>query len=136
MQKNIIFGISMLLFCLAAWGVYKYFKPHQNSASENPVATISASALYNEFHDTEELANKKWVGKVIEVTGRIVSVQETGNYISINLDAAKEGGVNGSFLKKDLRLENKINPGDSVTIKGKCTGFLMDVNLVDCVKIK
>ena len=26
-----------------------------------------------------------------------------------------------------------LKTGDSVTIKGKCTGYLMDVNLVDCV---
>ena len=56
-----------------------------------------------------------------------------GNYVSLNLKGSADGGVNCSILKKDLDPGDKFNTGDSVTIKGKCTGFLMDVNLVDCV---
>ncbi len=70
---------------------------------------------------------------MIEITGIISSVAETGNYVSINLAATPEGGVNCSILKNDFRPDKRLNKGDSITIKGKCTGFLMDVNLVDCV---
>ena len=73
------------------------------------------------------------MGKVIEVAGIISSVNESGNYVSLNLKAVSEGGINCSLLKKDLDAEDKFKTGDSVVIKGKCTGFLMDVNLVDCV---
>jgi hypothetical protein len=73
------------------------------------------------------------VGKVIEVTGRIASVADAGNYVSVNLRATSEGGINCSILKKDLNPGDKLLIGDSIDIKGKCTGFLMDVNLVDCI---
>jgi tRNA_anti-like len=106
---------------------------HHNTAGENAVASLSAINLYNEFLTSENTADKKWVGKVIEVNGSISSVSESGNYLSIILRASTDGGVNCSILKKDLDPGDKFNSGDSITIKGKCTGFLMDVNMVDCV---
>jgi tRNA_anti-like len=133
MHKRYFFGICIILLLLASWGIYKVTMPHHNTSGEQAVGTLTATNLYNEFLKTENSANKEWVGKVIEVSGRISSVNESGNYISINLKGSTDGGVNCSFLKKDLDSENKYNAGDSITIKGKCTGFLMDVNLVDCV---
>ena len=89
--------------------------------------------LYREFEAGESLANKKWVGKVIEITGTVSSVSDAGNYISINLRATDDAGINCSVLKKDLAAEDRPQTGTRVTIKGKCTGFLIDVNLVDCI---
>jgi len=133
MRKKYFFGIGIVLICLAGWGIYKVYKPHGNVESEQAVATLTATSLYNEFLKGESIANQKWVGKVIEITGIISSVSEAGNYISINLGATSEGGVNCSMLKKDLPEGTQFKKGDSVTVKGKCTGFLMDVNLVDCI---
>lgn len=133
MRKRYFFSIGIALLLLAFWGVYKVTMPHHNASGEQAVATLSATNLYNEFLNSENTANKKWLGKVIEVSGVISSVGESGNYISINLKGSSEGGVNCSILKKDLEPGDRFKTGDSITIKGKCTGFLMDVNLVDCV---
>jgi hypothetical protein len=133
MRKRYFFAVGILLLFIAAWGIYKVTLPHRNAAGEQAVATLTAKNLFDEFQTSENVANKKWVGKVIEVSGNISSVIESGNYISIDLRASADGGVNCSLLKKDLDPGNNFKPGDSITIKGKCTGFLMDVNLVDCV---
>jgi len=133
MRKRYFFSIGIVILLMAAWGIYKITLPHRNVSGEQAVATLSAMNLYNEFLNSENIANKKWVGKVIVVSGSISSVSESGNYISLNLKGSADGGVNCSILKKDLYPDDKFNTGDSVTIKGKCTGFLMDVNLVDCV---
>ena len=133
MRKRYFFGIGIILLLLAGWGIYKVTLPHHNASGERTVATLSAMNLYDEFLNSENIANKKWVGKVIEVSGRISSISELGNYISLNLKGSSDGGVNCSILKNDLDPGDKFNTGDSITIKGKCTGFLMDVNLVDCV---
>jgi hypothetical protein len=133
MRKSYFFGIGIILLLLAGWGIYKVTLPHHNASGEQAVAVLSAMNLYNDFLNSENTANKKWMGKVIEVSGSISSVNESGNYISVNLKGSSDGGVNCSILKKDLDPGEKFNAGDSITIKGKCTGFLMDVNLVDCV---
>ena len=133
MRKIYFFGIVLLLLGLAGWGIYTVFKPHRNVASQQAVANLPAVDLYHDFESDENLANKKWVGKVIEITGTISSVSETGNYISINLRAAENAGVNCSLLKSDVKSEDLPRAGDQITVKGKCTGFLIDVNLVDCI---
>jgi len=133
MRKKYFFGIGILLICLAGWGLYVLYKPHQNVAGEQAVATLTAVNLYKEFAGNESGANKKWLGKVLEVKGRISSVTDAGSYVSLNLVATAEGGVNCSVLKKDLSAGDTFNKGDSIYVKGKCTGFLMDVNLVDCI---
>jgi tRNA_anti-like len=133
MRKRYFFGIGIILLLMAVWGIYRVTQPHRNTSGEQAVAELSAINLYNEFLNSENIANKKWVGKVIEVSGSISTVSESGNYVSLNLKGSANGGVNCSILKKDLDPGDKFNTGDSITIKGKCTGFLMDVNLVDCV---
>jgi hypothetical protein len=133
MRKKYFFGIGIVLLCLAILGIYSVFKPHQNVEGERPAANFSARDLYNEFQQNETAADEKWVGKVLEVKGVISSVTDAGKYESVNLVAASDGGINCSFLKKDLDADFRFRKGDSIIIKGKCTGFLMDVNLVDCV---
>jgi hypothetical protein len=133
MPKKYFFGAGILLICLAGWGIYKVYKPHGNVGSDEAVISIHAATLYNEFQTKEAQANKKWLGKVIEVTGTITSINESGNYVSVNLGGGPEGGVDCSVLKKDLQPALNLAKGDTVIVKGKCTGFLMDVNLVDCV---
>ena len=136
MRKKFFFGAGIVLLCLGVLGIYKIYQPHHNVEGEQTVGKFSAAALYNEFLHDENAANKKWAGKVIEVTGTILSLAENGEHSSISLDAAPEGGINCGFLKRDLPSEAKLVKGEAITIKGKCTGFLMDVNLVDCVLIK
>jgi hypothetical protein len=133
MRKKYFFSVGIVILCVAGWGIYKVFKPHTNVGGEEAVAKLTSVNFYNEFQKSEKLADAKWVGKVVEVTGTISSISESGNYVSINLEATADGGVNCSISKKDLSPDDKFNKGDSLTIKGKCTGFLMDVNLVDCV---
>jgi hypothetical protein len=133
MRKKYFFGIGIVLICLAGWGMYTVYKPHRNVEGEEAVATLTATDMYREFSNNESRANQKWLGKVVEVKGKISSVTEAGKYISLNLVATADGGVNCSVLKNDFPADEKLNKGDSVTVKGKCTGFLMDVNLVDCI---
>jgi len=133
MQKRILFGIVILVLIAITFGICHVLKPHQNSAGESTAASFSASELYREFQNDENLANKKWVGKVIEVSGTVSSTNESNGYISIILKTAGDGGINCSIAKADLGSDEKLKNGDSLIVKGKCTGYLTDVNLVDCV---
>ena len=103
---------------------------------ETAVAALSAEALYKQYQDDENKANKNYLGKVLEVTGILSQVMHSGaNEIWI-LSAASQGGINCQmfFDKNDIPPDPK--PGDKIVLKGKCTGFLMDVNLTDCVAEK
>ena len=133
MRKIYFFGTGIVLLCLASWAIYNLTRSHHNVSGDQAVASLSATGLYSEFAKNETEANKKWVGKVIEITGVISSINPSGNYMAINLRGSDDAGINCSVLKKDLPADVNLRKGDSISIKGKCTGFLMDVNMVDCI---
>lgn len=131
MSKLIKIGLPILL--VAAFFAYKFTQPKapldiQTAATE---LMISATKLYADFEMDEANANSKYAGKVIEVSGTLgeVSKDEGGSYV-INLDADSPLGQVVFYLADSSPSpipSEKI--GDSVKLKGVCTGYLFDVVL-------
>lgn|SRR6186713_359373 len=133
-KKRILFGGGILLLILiaAGWAYYLYNKPRQSAANETTNVTISADSLYSQYLGNEQACDKKYLGKVIEVTGKIAAIQHSGQseIWILSTSAPNGGGINCQLFPGE-KVEN-VKSGDQVTVKGKCTGFLMDVNLADC----
>jgi len=124
----LIIGLILLLFT-AAWVYYLYQKPRADVAAIKADYSITAEKLYNDFATNEAEADKKYSGKVIEVTGIVADVQVSDSAVIVLLAAGNEtSGINCSFKNTNVALTGK---GKTVEVKGRCTGFLMDVNLVD-----
>jgi putative nucleic acid binding protein len=134
MKKYIIIISTLVLAAVAIYGLYLYNKPHQSVEKEKAAYSLSAEELYARFESNEEEANKTYLGKVIRVHGQISSLAnyapgKTNIYLST-------GSINSVSCRPEEKSEKKVEsllPGDSVTLKGVCTGMLMDVVLVDCV---
>ena len=143
-KRRTILWIVILLLILAgagrAW--YLYHKPHQGAAGETAAATVEADSLYHQYQADEHAADQRYNGKVISVTGRLTEIQHTGGSVNWVLSSQSGGGSQpgGGGIVCQIFAGTKVDPephpGDLVTIKGRCTGFLMDVNLVDCVPDK
>jgi hypothetical protein len=133
-KHAIMAGTGILLIVLTAVGWYQYNRPHHNAGNTEASVNISAVELYQQYQQNETLANSKYLDKVIEVKGTVAEVQANDkSYIVLLQTTQPMAAVNCQFSN-----EQKENPplaakGENITIKGKCTGFLMDVNLVDCV---
>ena len=120
---------------------YIFNMPHRDVKNEKPAFTIEASELYSEFSNEEELANKKFGDKVLQVNGDIAEISREGFQISITLADEMEG-VNCALdsmaivENKDLIKSLKVN--DNITLKGKCDGFdmIMGVVLTRCFIVK
>jgi hypothetical protein len=135
-NKRIFFlgGILLCLLLLFAWGIRMYTKGHQSVAGSSVAFSIDADSLYNQYQQDEHAADLKFLGKVIEVKGRLGEVQHNGPLeIWILSTHAGSGGVNCQLFPGEKYPGGNPRSGDSVSIRGKCTGFLMDVNLADCV---
>jgi hypothetical protein len=134
MRKYLVFAVTILLAGLVIWAIYLYKMPHTDVAGQKPEVKIEAAELYKQYQQDENGSNKKYLNKVIEIKGTVKDVQK--NDTSMNVLAGGpnvSGGVSCSFLFEPGK--NLIIPqiGSVSIIKGKCTGFLMDVILVDCV---
>lgn len=117
-------------------GYYLYTKPLATLENVKPDFTLSAVELYEDFETDEPAAEARYLGKVLEVSGSVAQVEllEEGT-ANVALDG---GGLLGGILcrfQKDQLPSRQIQDGESITIKGQCTGKLMDVELTRCVII-
>ena len=121
----------LLLLCLTIWFVYEYRKPHTGAGDKTTAVFIRADNLFRDFSQDETAANAKYLDKIIEVTGT-VDHTETANGATLILLNANQllGGISCKMFDNK---NDAVQKGQAITIKGKCSGFLSDVNLVDCV---
>ncbi|HXB07895.1 MAG TPA: hypothetical protein VNW04_12275 [Puia sp.] len=136
-KRTIIWiGILLLLLAAAGWAWHQYDKPHQSAEGEFAAVTINADTLYHNYQMDEHGSDQKYLGKVISVTGRLNEIQHTGNSIIWILSTQPGGGGINCQIFAGTTVNPEPKTGDQVTVKGRCTGFLMDVNLADCVPDK
>jgi hypothetical protein len=137
-KKRTLIGIGILLLLLiaAGWAWRQFNKPHGSAAGESADVTINADTLYHQYQSDEHVADQRYMGKVIAVTGRLTEVQHSGNSVIWILSTQSGGGGINCQLFAGTKVDPEPKTGDQVTLKGRCTGFLMDVNLADCVPDK
>lgn len=132
MQKKAIFFAGIVVCLLVAgWAYYQYQKPRAGIAHAAASYRLTAEQLYNEYSSAEAAAEQKYGGNVIEVSGIVADVQKTAHVTNVLLAAGgATGGVNCSMQNRA-----GVAIGKPITVKGRCTGFLMDVTLVDAVVV-
>lgn len=115
---------------------YLYNKPLVNISKTDPTLIIESQVILNNFNKDEVAANKMYVNKIIQLTGQIDQLTfENGNSVIILTDKTKRSSIICHMEAKDNMKVLKLEKGKVVTIKGMCTGFLMDVIMVRCVLI-
>lgn len=119
-----------VLAAIAAYFVYN--KPHRDIAAEEAAFSLTADELFDNFETDEAAANAKYLDKVLEVTGEVAEVSENSAgqaVITITAANAMLGGVSATMQEAGTV---SISEGETVTVKCRCTGFLMDVILINC----
>jgi hypothetical protein len=135
MKRYIKIGLFVVLFFAVAGvviGLYLFNLKHADLAKAKPDFIITASALQKEFEVNEATASAKYINKIIEVTGSIASVSKAD---SSNLNVSLKTGSDISSVICNCRAitdPSKLKTGDEITIRGECSGFLMDVLLKEC----
>lgn len=139
MQKRkaiFLSGLVLFLVVMAAFAFYFINKPHANVEGIEANVVVSAENLYSQYKANEIEADKKYLNKVVEVTGEVAAVANSNHHYIITLKTKQLGGINCEMMMKDTNTLSKIKENKITVIKGRCIGFLADVNLVDCVLSK
>ncbi|HHE64710.1 MAG TPA: hypothetical protein ENL09_01680 [Bacteroidetes bacterium] len=137
MKKKILITLIIIAALGASYVYYQFNKPHKDIAAATPVSALNAAELFAEFEINENEANQLYLGKIVQVTGVVYSV-ELGTNGDLNVLLMGDDdmfGVAGNFNKGELN-ESEIVEGEQVTIKGECAGMLSDVVLIRCVIVK
>lgn len=137
MFKKILILLLFLGTAGAAVGFYLFNKPHESVLEKEAEFKMESAALVSDFEADENVANKKYNGKVVEVTG-IVSEKSKDDKGKLNISLQGEdlAGIGCVFENAGQEKAGQLKEGDKVKIKGVCTGILMDVVMVDCVVVE
>lgn len=134
MRKKISIFLAGAAVCLyAAW--YWYNKPREGVAHTAADVVVAAAQLYDKYQSAETEANKIYLDKIIEVKGTVDDIITINKDVVIMLGVGSMGGISCRFSPGIAVGKSAIKKGMQVVIKGRCTGFNIDVNLVDCVVI-
>jgi hypothetical protein len=128
---GLLIALIVILSAIFA-GVYLFNKGPVDTGSVKPDFTVSATDLQREFSENEPAASEKYINKIIEVKGIITSVDKAeGNNINISL---KTGDDMSSVICTVTGLKGRENlrPGNEISVRGVCSGFLMDVLMNNC----
>ncbi len=136
--KRILLLILGLGLIGAAIGYALWNKPHENMTRSKAAAVIAAAVLFTEYNANEESANAKYLGKTIAVTGKVkeCSKTETGPAKIMLETGDEEFAVICELDALSQHTRTDIPIGETVTLKGKCDGLNLDVQLSRCVEAK
>ncbi|HKJ41205.1 MAG TPA: hypothetical protein VKA27_03885 [Sunxiuqinia sp.] len=136
--------IALILFVIglvAAGGVYWYafMRPHKDMLKTRPEFVMDASDLFNDFSNDENSANKKYLGKVVQITGKVIDVKNENNETAVTLEDELFGVstyLDSAFVAQNPKLVSKLDSGQMVTLRGQCDGMLDDVVISRAVIIQ
>ena len=137
-MKRLLLVIVAIGVVAGAIGLYMYNKPTADASASRTDARAMATELMSAFAENEEKANQVYLGKVVEVTGAVEKVgsNDDGTAVIHLESGAMLGSVVCNMSKSIDNLPREPRKGESVTIKGTCSGYLMDVILERSVLLK
>jgi len=132
--KKITLAVAILAAAAALYGWYLYHKKPQDVKQAQSQFEVTAPDLTTAFNADESAATVKYVDKVVSVSGKIKDIKiEPGGAATVFLDSGDPmAAVTCSFYDTEAATVKKLATGQQVTIKGLCTGKLMDVVLNKC----
>lgn len=134
MKKNKIVIVILIVGFVGVFVAYKmYNKPHVNVVDTKSDIILSASKILNDFSTDENLANKLYLEKIIKINGTISELNIEKDRGIITLKTTDDfGSVLCHLSEGGMKKMKSLKVGQTITLKGICTGFLMDVILVKC----
>lgn len=132
-RRNIFLAIiALLIGPFATWAAFAFVtnqemnKTFEGTESLKPDFTVNALDLIREVAGNDTASNRKYSGKILEVNGRITTI-ENANDSTINIQMADS--TSGSYIvfpfyNKTLEQVKTLHEGDSIAVKGAFTGSM------------
>ncbi len=114
-----------------------YNKPHINVRETKVDYTLSTINLIEEYQQDEGATDKKYSEHVLQLEGKIFEISaQQGNSVITLKDKGSESSVICQMMAEENKKMLKLKKGDNISIKGVCTGYLLDVIMVRCILVE
>ncbi len=139
MKKNLriaLIALAVLAVSGAAAGYYLYNLKPKDLGKQKPDFIITSAELQRSFEENETAATEKYVNKIIEVSGEVGSV-DRGENNSVNIALKTESDFSSVICTFPSEINTEqIREGSQISVRGQCSGYLMDVLLNNCAVVK
>jgi hypothetical protein len=130
-RNNLRIIIATVVVVIAAVSIYAFREFNRTNPSLkdlNADYTAKATDLITEFEKDEKTSDKKYLDKVIEVSGQVKEIKqdERGFYTIALGDTTDMSSVRCSMDSLYSDQAKSLSAGQPVIIKGVCTGFNED----------
>ena len=128
--------IAIALIAAIAFGVYYYVfvysSQHRRQVQSETGIVITSDSLVAKYQADENLANSIYLNKAVVVTGNLLSIDKNQEGKTTLVIGRSDSFSNVSItMSSNLHIAQTV--GESITIKGLCTGALSDVVITDGV---
>ena len=117
--------LSLLVLAIAgAVIVWRIFTDtFSDTSGLKPDYTLNARDLIADFQKSDSAANRKYAEKLILVRGVVTEVEKADTTVNIKMADTTTGAyIIFAFQQQHLAEAKTIKEGDSVAIKGSCSG--------------
>ena len=133
--KVALFFVTFIALAAILAALYFYNLKATDMSKAKPDFIVTASALQKAFEDDETKASVTYINKILEVTGKIASVKPAENNV-VSISLVTESDLSSVICTFPAVSDPSIfRVGDEITLRGECSGFLMDVLLNNCALI-
>jgi hypothetical protein len=133
--KVALFFVTFIALAAILAALYYYNLKATDMSKAKPDFIITASALQKAFEDDETKASVSYINKILEVTGNIATVKPAENSV-VSISLVTESDLSSVICTFPAVSDPSIfRVGDQITLRGECSGFLMDVLLNNCALI-
>jgi hypothetical protein len=121
--KRLLTAFLALVILLA--GVYLYVAMDKFSDTKTRKAdyTLNAIDFIKEFQQDAKKANEKYSDKIIVLNGKVSEIEAADTTLNIKfIDPATASYAIFAFQQQHLAEAKTVGQGDSISIKGSCSG--------------
>jgi len=117
-----LLGLAMIFACIY-WIVAT--EKFADTKDRKAAYTVNALNFISEFQENDIAANEKYSDKIITVNGRVSEIEAADTALNIKfIDTTTGSYAIFAFQQQHLAEAKTIKPGDSVSVKGSCSGSI------------
>lgn len=135
-MKKAILALLVIGVVGLAVGYYQWNKPKENMATSRAEVVLEAARLLTEYSTAEDAANARYLGKTIAVSGPVKETVTEAGTVKVMLGTGQEFGVYCTLDSLAQHPRTAFPLGETITLKGKCDGYNLDVQLSRCVEVR
>ena len=137
-MKKLLYALAFLL--ILGIGAYVAFLnvPQDSTKGKEAAMQLGATSLFAEYEKNEKKADKKFIGKIMDIEGRIMGLEkdEAGKGVVILDSGNGMDGIMCTLEDSETKKMAGLKEGQSIKIRGKCAGKMMDVVFNKCLLLE